>query len=217
MERDIENHTGALEELRSLGMRSVPVTVVGDRTVVGFNPRQLSDALQLGVKQEARSPSVTVPLLGRVLDAVHRATLQMPDDRLDWKAPDRDRPMREFVYHIFMTARATFRGVERGEYEPWDDSPGRSYGSFREIADLGAGVVAEYERWAANVDPAALAGLGPRGTDERSAAERLDLITGHAVQHLRQLYFVLENFGVTPREKLDDSEFPPEYVLTILW
>ena len=51
----------------------------------------------------------------------------------------------------------------------------------------------------------------------RTGAEQLDLIAGHTTQHLRQIYFVLRSFGIDPDDPIDDSEFPPEYVLTILW
>jgi hypothetical protein len=193
------------------------VTVVGDRTILGFNPNQLSQALEIGIDVAPRDPAETLPLLGRVLEAVERAVRQMPDDTLDWTAPDRDRPMRQFVYHIFMVSRTSMRGLAAGEYEEWSDTTGPSYGSFREIADFGRSVVDEYTAWVAQQDAQALSCLGPRGSDERSAAERLDLVTGHTVQHLRQLYFVLESFGVAPEDRLEDSEFPPEYVLTILW
>lgn len=217
VERDIENHPGALEELRVLGFRAVPVTKIGDRVINGFNPRQINDALGLGLKIEERAPQVTVPLLGRVLEAVERAVRQMPEDKLDWSAPDRERPMREFTYHIFTVTINAIRGLSKGEYPPMDDLPGRSFTSFKAIADYGKQAVEEYKRWAASENPRVLARMGPRGADDRSASERLDLTTGHAVQHLRQIYFVLRQFGVEPDRPMQDDDFPPEYVLTILW
>ncbi len=191
--------------------------MVDDRIVVGFNPNQLSQALQLGIEVAAREPAETIPLLGRVLKGVYRAVRQMPDDKLEWRAPDRDRPMREFAYHIFTVVLTTFQGLADGEYPPRGDSAASSYNSFRDIADYGGKVIEEYSSWAARQDVVALGTLGPRGSDDRSAAERLDLVSGHTVQHLRQLYFVLEGFGITPEDRIPDSEFPPEYVLTILW
>ncbi|MBI2171675.1 MAG: DinB family protein [Chloroflexi bacterium] len=198
-------------------MRSVPVTVIGERVINGFNPRLINDALGLGLKIQERSPEVTVPLLGRVLAAVERAVRQMPDDKLDWTAPDRNRPMREFTYHIFTVTMNSIRGLSSGQYARMDDAPGLSFTSFKAIADYGHQMVEEYKRWAAQENPRVLARMGPRGSDDRSASERLDVTTGHGVQHLRQLYFVLRQFGVEPKDPIQDSEFPPEYVLTILW
>ena len=36
---------GVTEELFSLGYRSTPVIVIGDRTIVGFNPQKLAEAI----------------------------------------------------------------------------------------------------------------------------------------------------------------------------
>ncbi len=203
--------------MRGLGFRTVPVTAIGDRTISGFNPNQLSEALQLGVKVAARDPAETIPLLGRVLDAVQRAVGQMPDDRLDWTAPDRDRPMREFAYHIFLMVRNTIRAFSIGAAPSGSDTEGRSYNSFREIAEFGGTIIDEFKVWSANPDLDALRAPVPDGAEGRKGAEQLDLVAGHSVQHMRQLYFVLEEFGAAVNDRLPDSELPPEYVLTILW
>ena len=143
----------------------------------------------------------------------------MPDDKLDYKAPDRDRPMREFAYHIFRMMQRTMTAIETGVFPMEDqatmDLPGRSFNSFQEIADFGGTVIKEYQDWMPKQNAKALNESPGEGL--RSGAEQLDLIAGHTTQHLRQLYFVLESFGITPNERMQDSDFPPEYVLTILW
>lgn len=207
-----------MEELQALGFRAVPVTAIdGKPPINGFDPRRLNDALQLGLSVQPRSPEITVPLLGRVLEAVERAIRQMPDDKLDWSAPDRDRPMREFTYHIFTVTLNTVRGLSSGQFAPMNDAPGRDFPSFTAVADYGHKLVEEYKAWADRENPRVLARMAPRAGDNRSPSDRLDVATGHAVQHLRQLYFVLRNFGIEPKKPMHDDEFPPEYVLTILW
>ena len=194
----------------------MPVTVIADQAIVGFNPNQLADALQLDVKTAPHDPSETVPLLKRLLEAVERAVRQMPDDKLDWAAPDRDRPMREFAYHIFMMVQNTMEEISTGVAPARSDFIGRSYISFQDIADYGRTVIEQYRTWAPKQDVDALrTPLAKANT--RSRAELLDQIAGHTTQHLRQLYSVLENFGITPKGRIQDSELPPEYVLTILW
>ena len=216
-ERDIQNDKGALQELRDLGFRSVPVTVIGETVINGFNPRQLSEALSLNIDIEARTPKETLSILEKTLGSVEKNLRLMPDEKLDWTAPDRDRPMREFGYHMFMFTEVTMVGLESGNYPPRSDLTGRSYNSFADIADYGAGVLASFKSKIAELDINYLSQLGPRGEDDRSVSERLDLVAGHTVQHMRQLYFVLREFGIEPIDPIDDSEFPPEYVLTILW
>ena len=217
--RDIENHPGALEELRALGVRTVPLTVIGDQRILGFRPNDLSEALRLGVAADPRDPSETLPLIGRIIGAVHRAVGQMPDDKLDFKAPDRDRPMREFAYHIFRNIQRVMHAIDTGVFPMEDqakqDLPGRSYESFQEIARFGDGVMEEYRAWVPNQEVDAL--KAPPAPGLRSGAEQLDLIAGHSTQHLRQLYYVLQDFGITLEDQMQDSEFPSEYVLTLLW
>lgn len=43
--KNIEEDDRAYDELMALGARAVPVTVIGDRTVIGFNEAKLREAL----------------------------------------------------------------------------------------------------------------------------------------------------------------------------
>jgi glutaredoxin len=44
--RDVDEDDGAYDELMARGWRSVPVTVIGDRAIKGFDPVALREALQ---------------------------------------------------------------------------------------------------------------------------------------------------------------------------
>ena len=46
--RNVDEDIKAYDELIALGMRSVPVTVIGKRIVKGFNPVELTTALEAG-------------------------------------------------------------------------------------------------------------------------------------------------------------------------
>ena len=204
-----------------MGFRTVPVTVIGDKKILGFRPNELSQALHLDVATGPRDPAETLPLLERLIHAVHRAIRQMPDDKLDYKAPDRDRPMREFGYHIFRNIQRTMGAIDTGVFPLEDqaamDLAGRSFQSFQDIARFGDEVISEYRSWVPKQALDALRAPPAPGSGLRSGAEQLDLIAGHTTQHLRQLYFVMENFGIPPEDRMQDSELPPEYILTILW
>jgi len=122
---------------------------------------------------------------------------------------------------MFRMVQRTMRGIDTGVFPLEDpatmDLAGRSYRSFQDIARFGQQVLEEYRAWAAQQDPEQLRRPPEPGSSLRSGAEQLDLIAGHTAQDLRQLYFVLESFGIEPQERLPDSALPPEYVLTILW
>ena len=217
VERDIDNHPGALDELCLLGFRSVPVTVIADKAIAGFNPDQLVKGLHINVKVVLHDPSETLPLIRRALEAVERVVWQMPDGKLDWTAPDRNRPMSEFTYHIFLMVQNTIEELSAGVASPRSDLNGLSYTSFQDIAQYGRAVIDQYRAWAAKQDLDVLRKPPPAGSDAKSGAERLDLLAGHTVQHLRQLYSVLETFGITPENRIPDGEWPSEYVLATLW
>ena len=185
--------------------------------IAGFKPNLFSEALGLGVKVKARDPVETFTILDTALGAVERAVRQMPDDKLDWRVPGRDRPMSEFAYHIFDEAHTRTRTLETGEIPPRTHEQGRLYKSFAAIADYGHGIVEEYREWVPEQDVEPLRRHTANGEDELTAVERLDLITGHTIQHLRQLYALLEQFGVTPDDRLQDDDLPSEFVLETLW
>lgn len=46
-DRDITVDPSAISELQKLGFMTTPVTVIGDKVIVGFDPRKLSEALNL--------------------------------------------------------------------------------------------------------------------------------------------------------------------------
>jgi len=47
-DRDITVDPSAISELQKLGFMTTPVTVIGEKVIVGFDPQKLSEALTLG-------------------------------------------------------------------------------------------------------------------------------------------------------------------------
>jgi glutaredoxin len=43
--RDVQKDAGALDELVALGVRSTPCIVIGDKVLVGFNPKAIDKAI----------------------------------------------------------------------------------------------------------------------------------------------------------------------------
>jgi len=54
VEKNVEDDDAAYDELIALGVRTVPLTRIGDRLVTGFHPDQLRDALAAGGSQSDR-------------------------------------------------------------------------------------------------------------------------------------------------------------------
>jgi glutaredoxin len=45
--KNVDEDDRAYDELIALGMRTVPVTVIGDRVLTGFHPVELADAIDV--------------------------------------------------------------------------------------------------------------------------------------------------------------------------
>jgi len=220
MERDVERDPTAVEELRALGLRVVPVTMAGGQVVVGFNPRELARAL--GVR--AVEPAPTRDLVGkfrRVLPAVVRAVRQVPDDRLSFTSPDRNRTMREFAYHIFaylelvMEAGRTARFDERGILQYEEGS--RRFTSAGAIADYGEETARRFLGWLESLTPRDLERPVDAYYGRVALSQALDLALGHSAHHLRQLYDLLRRMGVEPREPLTERDLEGIAVPSQLW
>lgn len=196
---------------------TLPLTVVRGRAISGFNPRLLTEALHGAAGTAIRDPSETLPIIMRALEAVERAVRQMPAEKLDWHIPGRKRPMRELAYHVFVHARDAMADPSAAVLPSRSAIDPSACATFKTIADHGHRVSDEFRAWASRQDPDALRRLPPVGSEARSGAERLDLAAGQIIQHLRQIYWVLEDSGITPTERAPDSAWPPEYVLATLW
>jgi len=217
LERDVENEAEAQEEVLKLGFLTLPITVIEGRAITGFNPKQLAEALHSTTKVILRDPSETLPIIARALEAVERAVRQMPDEKLDWSIPGRKRPMRVLACHIFMHARSAMSVHSATLPTTASAVDVSSYTTFKAIADYGHTIIDEYRSWVSKQDLDALRQLPPAGPNAGSVSERLDLAAGQIIQHLRQLYYILEDSGLTPIERVPDSAWPQEYVLSILW
>jgi len=113
LSRDVENDASAAAELAQLGLSTVPVTAVGDRYVIGYNPRNLKDLLQLeGAARWDADPTELFSALDQLLTAVQTAVRQIPQDKLSWKSPDRDRDLQNFGVHIVHRVQ---RGLDAAE------------------------------------------------------------------------------------------------------
>jgi hypothetical protein len=219
-----------LAEIQALGLSQL-VTMVGDKVIVGFNVEQLSEALHLGTKLHLE-PSETLPLIERALEAFEQAVRQMPNEKLEWAISKRDRSMRHFTYHVFWRVQLDMEELGGAVAPIRSDAVVRSYASFQDVAAYGKTVIKQYRAWSRQQDFEALNKPLPARSKQKadmptpdhyrnrnipkSGAERLDLLAGHTIQHLRQLYAILENFGITSENRVQDQEWPSAYVFTRL-
>ncbi len=208
---DVENDPRALEQLRALGISSVPAVVVGDRSMTGWNPTKLAELVGFSLQEKTGTPEELLSSQRVILDGVLRAVRQIPDDGWERMAPGRQRPLRELARHVFHVVEVSVDADVLGVFPALQwlaarDVPALSGATL--LTRYGEVVSAKFHAWYEVVPPDAArfartidADVGPRSLEQVLQRTRL-----HSAQHLRQLYAFLGWLGVTPDEPVSDDE-----------
>ncbi len=193
-------------------MRNVPVTVVGDKAVVGFNRAELTQLFKLpaGEEKQVAGPALFATL-DKMLQAVIRAARQVPPDRLMWTTPDRNRPLKVFCYHILAdphhVLEAVSSGIYKGSFKLTYEAASARYQDMEAVARFGEETCKRL-RDASSRLPAAVLGRPIDGyAGQTSGHELLHLVLSHTAHHLRQLYAILRLIGVEPAEPVREEDF----------
>lgn len=210
-ERDVESDPQAMAELRSLGLRSTPAVVSGDRVMTGWNPGQLAALVGIAFEERTGTPEQLLSTIRTILEAALRAVRQVPDEKLALRSPDRDRPLRELAHHIFHVIEVSVDADVLGIFpaNTWlapGDVP--AHDSAERIARYGESVKAKFDGWyrGSEADAARFARTIEADVGPRSLAQVLERTRLHAGQHLRQLYAFLGWCSVEPEAPLTLEE-----------
>jgi hypothetical protein len=204
--RDIEQDPTAFEELQALGLMTVPVVVKGDQFVLGWNPTKVGELLGFEAREVSTTPEQMLSSMRTVLDATVRAVGQIPDEMLMWKSPDRDRPLRQLVHHMFRNYELGVDADILGEFPArttWRmtrDVP--TFDSTPRLVRYGEMVREKFNSWFSVVDAAAFESMIDADVGPRTLLQVLERTRLHSSFHLRQVYAFLEAGGVTPQAPL---------------
>jgi glutaredoxin len=201
----------AMDELRALGVRTVPVVARGSQFVFA---QELADVSRfIGRQVEFRrlpAPALVDKWL-RVLEASQRHVAQLPPERLAARAtPGRDRSIRDLAYHVFQVAEAFLEAVEHGKEDLtaiYNAPPPVAVRTSSDIQAYGAGVTARLRRWWAGVEDRSLAGSLKTYYGAQPLHHVLERSTWHSAQHARQIIAVLEGFGIQPDGPLTAQDY----------
>ena len=201
-------------------MPAVPAVAVGERAAHGWNPPAY--AALLGVAYEAApklSPAVLATRLDVILGAAEVLIRQIPDDRMDWKPPERDRTLRDLGYHVFRLSLAFIDAMDSGRL-PKSSLGDKAPADMRESAALASYGALARGRLAGWFEGTAASEYG-RVLDvyygPQSAHDLLERTVWHAAQHLRQLYILADRIAVTPRRALPVDAFQGLPLPDALW
>jgi hypothetical protein len=209
--KDVEHDAEARATLARLAIAALPVTLVGGRPIIGFNTRELADALDIR-PQEARplSPEDLLAKYRHVFAGVRRAVLQIPDDRLDWVSPERARTLRQLTWHTFERPDLCLQAAEGGRYTAEMvrryERLALAYRTSHAIVDYGDQVLARLARTLTE-RPHSLAKEVETYFGPATVGSLMELALAHAVHHLRQLYHYFTLLGITPDRPLTDADF----------
>ena len=160
-----------------------------------------------GTGHRPLTPDVLVNKWINILRAGQRYVRQMPTAQLNERAiENRDRSIRVLAHHTFRVAEAFLESVINGveysielaEVAPRDGTCTNG----NEIASYGDGIIARLQDWWT-----ATPGESPQQPvqtyyGEQTCHQLLERSTWHTAQHVRQLIFILERYGIAPDRPL---------------
>ena len=204
---DVEAEPERRRDLEAVGVTRVPATILGGRVVHGWNPEALAELVGRSyVEREPLTPPELAQRLDTVLAATQRALRQIPHEHLGMKAPGRNRTVRQLGFHVFRLSAAFVDTREQGHMpEGWfEESPPADMADGAAVARYGDTVrrrLAVYVARPGWCDGTVSTYYGPQ-----SAHQFMERTTWHAAQHLRQIYWFLEQMGVTAESPLTDAD-----------
>jgi uncharacterized damage-inducible protein DinB len=199
---------------------AVPAVAVGDRAAHGWNPPAYAALLGLAYEPEAKlSPNVLISRLDVILGAAEGVLRQMPDDRMDWKPPERNRTLRDFGYHIFRLSLAFIDAMDAGRLQQSSlaEKAPDDMRESRAVANYGALVRARLSGWFEGTATSEYERILDVYYGSQSGHDLLERTVWHAAQHLRQLYALAERLGITPPVPLPVEAFRGLPLPEALW
>jgi glutaredoxin len=192
------------EDLRALGLRTVPIVARGTDWVSGQILRDVARIAGIQMEREVLPPAQLKDRIDRILDAAIRASAQLPEDHLDELVPGRPRSYRDLASHIFLIIDAF---VDETEGTPLSEEaymrPAPDHvRTPSDLAAQGEATRARFDAWwrAHRADDFTRPAQVYYG--EQTLHDFMERTAWHSGQHARQLMLVLEKLGVTPERPL---------------
>jgi glutaredoxin len=203
---NVHGNADAMEQLRQLGARSVPVVARGGDYVFAQTLTDVIRFLKLDIRlQERLSPDQLIGKLNIVLPAAARYVQQIPAEWLDKPFRNRNRPIRALGHHVFRIVEAFLEVVPDGSELTYERIMLEAAPSLRSGADLaryGADVLARANAWWAGCADRSCQGPMETYFGRHPMHVVLERTVWHPTQHARQLMLILETLGIEPDRRL---------------
>ena len=201
----------AMDDLRALGVRTVPVVRRGQDYVFAQALEDVSRFIGRDVQLDRLPPDVLMKKWSTVLHAAQRHIMQLSADRLPERATaGRDRSIRDLAYHIFQIGEA-FLAVMQDGVEDWapiaNAAPPEGVTTVAQIREYGSDVTARIEAWWKAFDDKSCQRPVKLYYGTHLLHQFLERSTWHSAQHARQIGAVLEKFGIRPDVPLTTEDY----------
>jgi glutaredoxin len=201
----------AMDDLREMGVRTVPVVARGKEYVFAQELADVSTFIGRKVDFKRLPAPVLVDKWLTVLAAAQRHVMQIPADRLEQRAtPGRDRSIRALAYHIFQVPDAFLQCALDGNEQiaiVYNGPVPPQVQSVADIRDYGASITKRLQGWWAAQSDKTCAGSLRTYYGDQPLHHVLERSTWHSAQHTRQIMSVLESFGVQPNGPLTAKDY----------
>lgn len=208
---DVGARPQAMDELREMGVRTVPVVARGREYVFAQALEDVSRFIGREFRAKHLPPGVLMEKWLRVLAAAQRHVLQIPRAHLLERAtPGRDRSIRDLAYHVYQIPDAFLEAVENGVEDltaVYNAPPPPDVMSVAQIASYGETVSRRLAAWWASLPDKSCPQTVKTYYGERPLHELLERCTWHSAQHARQIISVLEQIGITADEPLTAQDY----------
>jgi glutaredoxin len=202
---DVGARPQAMQELRELGVRTVPVVARGKEYVFAQALEDVSSFIGVEFRISRLPPDVLMQKWLTVLAAAQKHALQIPRDKLGARAtPGRDRSIHDLAYHVYQVPESFLECVEHGVEDLtsiYNALPPKD----ADIGAYGASIEKRLRAWWSTHPDCKKAVKTYYG--ERPLHELLERCAWHSAQHARQIVSVLEGFGITAQPLLTDADY----------
>ena len=157
--------------------------------------------------------------LDRFLACTGRLVGSLPIRALDHKPLQRDRSVRDLAFHVFRLSLAYVDGMDMGKLaESWlqEQAPSDLIDGPA-IARYGALVRGRVAGWFEGAAPSEYARTIEVYNGPENGHDLLERTVCHAARHLRQLYALAGDLGLTPPQALPTSDFEGLPLPASLW
>ena len=211
----------AMEELRALGVRTVPVVARGAEYVFAQELADVSAFIGRKVDFERLPPAALYDKWQKVLAAAQRHVMQLPPERLGERAtPGRDRSIRDLAYHIYQVPDSFLQAVEDGVQDltsVYNAPPPPEVTRVEQIRDYGRSVSERLARWWRRDGAGAARAKLQTYYGEQPLHHVMERCTWHSAQHARQIMAVLERFEIPPEAPLGAADYAGLPMPVALW